>query len=228
MQFGCGAFAEIIHVSAQPVTPSRRDDLIDRSVRLGVAEVDRPRGPGDHRAVHEPVDLVGVERPVLADHGRLPLQQLGRRVQLLLRQLVRVGDPEVRVVRHQVHRRVGDVDRGVVRGDLARVRVRRAVQLRLERDVPAGGRRRHDVGVVHQEVRTVHVRHAVHVCRRRRSASCSSADSRLQRRDHVGEVPGRAPASTAADVAAGDQPVRRVARRRHAVVRRIRRPDASA
>ncbi len=96
------------------------------------------------------------------------------------------------------------------------VRVRRAVQLRLERHVPAGGRRRHDVGVVHQEVRTVHVRHAVHVAVDD-VVGVVRARFRLQRPDHVGERREERRIDRA-HVATGDQPVRCITRRRHAVV----------
>ena len=58
----------------------------------------------------------------------------------------------------QVQRRVGDVDRVVVRGDLAAVLARL-----VEDDVPRLGRRLDLVRVVHQQVRAAAVRHAVHL-----------------------------------------------------------------
>ena len=58
------------------------------------------------------VDLVRVQPPSTSSTMRLlRLQQLDRSVELLLGQLVRVRDPQVRVVSLEVHRRVGDVDR---------------------------------------------------------------------------------------------------------------------
>ncbi len=64
-------------------------------------------------------DLLRVVRPVLADVLALSLEELDGRVELLLVELVRILDPEVRLVLAQVQRRVRDVDRVVVRGHLA-------------------------------------------------------------------------------------------------------------
>ena len=66
--------------------------------------------------------LLGVVRPVLADVRALLLEQVDRGVELLVVELVDVVDPQVGLGRLQVQRRVGDVDRAVVGGDLALVR----------------------------------------------------------------------------------------------------------
>ena len=64
--------------------------------------------------------------------------------------------PRSGLVRHQVDRGVGDVDRRVVRRHLAGV-----VGRLVEHDVPRGGRLGEGLRVVHEQVRAVAVRDAV-------------------------------------------------------------------
>ena len=126
----------------------------DHGVNLdsgGLEGVDlvRPGGPDDRRGVGEVGDLVGVQRPVLG-HPRLLRGQQGHGgIELGLGQLVRVGDPQGRVGRLEVERRIGDVDRAVVVGDLALIGLRRG---RIKDRSPARGRRADLVGPVHQGV----------------------------------------------------------------------------
>ena len=119
-------------------------------------------------------------------------------------------------MRLQVDRRVRDEDRVVVPGELPGVRVGLTVQRRLEGDVPARGRRLHQVRVVHQEVRTVHVGHAVDVAVHD-VVGVVRPGPRLQRRDHVREL-GEQRRVDRGDVAAGDQHVRGVPGGGHTVV----------
>ena len=72
-----------------------RDHRGDRHLgRLQRVDLVRPRGADRRPAVLEQVDLVGREGPVLLHERPLLLEQLHRRVELRLRQLVRVLDPE--------------------------------------------------------------------------------------------------------------------------------------
>ena len=88
--------ADTIQVSAQPVAPSFGIRSFDRRLRrLQRVRLVRPRG-ADHRvAVLEQVDLVGGERPVLLDQRLLLLEQVDRRVELGLVELVGVPDAEL-------------------------------------------------------------------------------------------------------------------------------------
>ena len=148
----------------------------------------------------------GVVRPVLADVGVLLLEQVDRGLELLVVERVRVLDAQVGLGRHQVDGGVGDVDRRVVGRHLARV-VRRVV----EDGRPRVGRRRHDLGVVHQQVGATAVRDAV--------GDPVDAVPRLhlQRVEDVGVV-GHQVGVDRLDVAGRDQPQRRVAGGRNDVV----------
>ena len=99
---------------------------------------------------------LGVVVPVLADDRVLILQQSDGGVELLLVQRVGIIDAEIGLRRLEVQRRVGDVDRRVVRGDLALVR-----RSLVEHDAPRVGRRGDDVVAPHQVVGAPSVRNAV-------------------------------------------------------------------
>ena len=140
MQFGCSASELSIHVSDQPVAPSSGSVVELDRLTLGLEQVSAWYGqvvPTTMSPLVERLDLLGVVGPVLADVLVLLLQQLDRRVELLLVELVRIGDSQIRLVRAQVQRRVGDVDRVVVRGDLAAELVA-ALSKTTSHDVGAG------------------------------------------------------------------------------------------
>ena len=178
---------------------------------LGARRLQRDRlvrpGGADHGvAVLEQLDLVGGERPVLLDQRALLLQQLDGGVQLLLVELVGILDAEARILRRQIERRVGDLDRIVGHGDLALV-------LSVVDRRPARRRRRHLLGVVQEHVRPPFVGEAVvhavdRVVRRR-----------LQLGDEVGEVRNQLHVDRL-HVAAVDEAQARVAGGRHEVVLR--------
>ena len=98
MQFGCCAFA-IIQVSDQPVEPSSgRTRLRPASVGAWSRFACTARWcPGRRRRLCTG-DLVGVQRPVGRTVGRLGLEQVDRCGELRLVELVRVGDPELRLL----------------------------------------------------------------------------------------------------------------------------------
>ena len=144
-------------MSLHPVEPSFGTTV--SSVRtVGRRQVldDLPRRAEHRRTLLERALGLRVVVPVLADDRVLILQQRDRRIELLLVQRVRILDTEIGLRSLQVQRRVGDVDRCVVRGDLARVR-----RCLVEHHAPRIGRRRDDIGVPHQIVGTPAVRDAV-------------------------------------------------------------------
>ena len=98
-------------------------------------------------------------------------------------------------MRLQIERGVRDEDRAVVGSDLALIR-----GAGFPGVLPAGGRRLHDLGVVHQDIRTVHVGHAVVM------AVDGVVPRRLERLDHVFEIRDQVDVDLG-HVAVGDQPV---------------------
>ena len=163
MQFGCAASELIIHVSDQPVAPSfgheaglgRRFDRL--LLGLQREQLVLPRRSHDAVAVRERLDLLGGIGPVLADVRLLLLEQVDSGLELLVVELVRIVDAEIRLVRLQVHRGVRDVDRIVVDADLP---------LYFDASPDPGFRPRGRVGldlirVPHQEVRPSAVGDAV-------------------------------------------------------------------
>ncbi len=80
-----------------------------------------PRVADHHVAALEKADLVACAGPVLLDEGSLLLQQSDDRVELRLRQLIRVGDVQTRVLLAEVQRRIGNLDRVAIHGDEPRV-----------------------------------------------------------------------------------------------------------
>ena len=114
--------------------------------------------------------------------------------------------PEVRLGLRQVQRRVGDVDGGVVGGDLALV-----LAGIVEHRAPRVGRVADHVDVVHQQVGAPAVRDAVHLAVDRVPRLVLE-----ERRDR--RVVGHQGGVHRGDVAGVDQPQRRVTGRRHPVV----------
>ena len=86
MQFGCLALDEIIQVSDQPVEPSVGQDRLDL-VLVGREEVgdDLPGRADVELPFANAALLLGVVGPVLADVLALLLEQVDRRVELLVR-----------------------------------------------------------------------------------------------------------------------------------------------
>ena len=177
----------------------RGDDLLDRhSLLLERGRVGRPDGAERHVAVRERGPAVGVVVPVELDELPLILKQRDRRVELLLVQLVRILDPEVRLRMLQVERRVGDLDRVVRDRDLALV-------LRVVQRCPARRARLDLRLVVEQNVRAPLEGDAVV------DAVDGVVRRRLEDRDEV--LPARDQVDVhRPDVAAFDQPQARVAR----------------
>ena len=138
-----------------------RDDRVHLGgcrVRLHTVGGDLPRGPEDQAGLREALLLLQVVTPVLADVRLLLLEQRDRGSELRVVERVRVGDLQLGLRLGEVQRSVRDVDRRVVRGDLAFVR-----RVRLEDHAPAV-RRGCDCGLVeHEEVGAPTVRHAVHL-----------------------------------------------------------------
>ena len=136
----------------------------------------------------------------------LPLEQVDRRPELLVVELVDVLDPEVGLRRLQVERGVGDVDRVVVGRDLALV-----TRARVEHRAPGVRRRLDLVGAPHQHVGAAAVRDTVG------PAVDRVPGLALQALEHVGVVLHQVGVD-GSDVAGGDQAQCRVAGRRDAVV----------
>ena len=191
-------------MSAQPVV-GQRDDLLDRRLRtLELQRLVRPAGAHPDVAVLERRDLVGGVVPVPLQERLLLLQQGHRGVQLVLRQFVRILDPEARLRLLQVESRVGDLDRVVRDRQLALV-------LAGVDGGPAGRRRLHLLRVVDQGVRApLHRDAVVDALDRVVRGRLEGRQEVLPRRDQV-DVDGL-------DVAAVDQPQTRVAGRRDEVV----------
>ncbi len=177
-----------------------------RLVQLGEVHDDLPRR-ADHRVtVLERLDLLGVVGPVLPDVLVLRLEQVDGGRELLVVERVRVLDAQVGLGRHQVERRVGDVDRRVVRGHVAAVG-RRVVEHRA----PRVGSWAHLVGAVHQQVGAAAVRDAVG------DAGDAVPWLHLQRVEDI-DVVGHQVEVDRLDVTGRDQSQRRIAGRRHDVV----------
>ncbi|MPL93019.1 hypothetical protein SDC9_39143 [bioreactor metagenome] len=153
-------------VQHQRVGPARgaflRHDRADRrAVGLQQVDLERPGGRGDDALVLEVVDLHHRVVPVARDQLTLALQEFKRRGILVLVQLVGVLDAEFGLVRLQIHRRIGNVDRAVIGLHPALVRLAVGQRLLVEHDIPAVGRGLEHLGVVHQHVRPPHEGHAV-------------------------------------------------------------------
>ena len=99
MQLGCLALDAIIHVSDQPVEPSEGSVVLIGTGFFSPWQQVRdhlPRGADVGVALREGRLLLGVVRPVLADVLALLLEQVDRGVELLVVELVRVGDLRAR------------------------------------------------------------------------------------------------------------------------------------
>ena len=98
------------------------DEVLHRRLRrLQRVRLIRPRRADRRSPALEEVDLVAGGRPVLLDEGVLLLQQVDGCLELGVRQLVRILDPEVRFRLGEVEGGVGDLDRIVRDRDLALV-----------------------------------------------------------------------------------------------------------
>src|SRR5215472_4497619 len=134
-QFGCGAFLASIHVSAQPVAPT--DGMTSFTGTFFACSAS-----------------VSTGQMAASDEFPLVLEKGDRRVELLLVQLVRILDPEIRLRVLQVERPVRDLDRIVRDRDLALV-------LRVVERRPAGRARLDLLRVVEEDVRPPLDRNAV-------------------------------------------------------------------
>ncbi len=124
-------------VSAQPVAPSFGKTECDRlALALQQVDLERPRARRDHALVLEVVDLDEGVVPVAADELALLAQQVEGGLVLVLVELVRALDAEFRLVRHQVERRIGDMDRAVIGLHAALVGLAVRQGRLLEDDVP--------------------------------------------------------------------------------------------
>ena len=138
---------------------SRGDRLL---FRLHQVDLERPGAGGDDAFVLEVVDLDHRVVPVAADERALDAQEVERGLVLVFVEFVGVLDAELRLVRHQVLRGVGDVDRAVIGLHAALVRL--AVRQRhfLEDDVPTLRRLALEgFRIVHQHVRAPQIGRAV-------------------------------------------------------------------
>ena len=194
------------------VGPARRAFLgLDELDLLAATGVDRvglvlPGRADRHVAIREPIDLFLGSPPVLADQALLLDEQVLGRRELRRVECVGVLDPELGLRRHQVQRGVRDIDRVVVGRDLALVR-----RVRFEDGAPAVGLCRHDLRVVHQDIRAASVGHAVTDAVDRVVGLVLQAVEDVRVVRDQAEVDG-------SHVTAGDQTERRVARSRHAVI----------
>ena len=142
MQFGCLAFDETIQVSTTRSTlPSGA--RVDRGA-VGAAPGWRSPATSCRAraaAARTPACLRCSRVQYSPMIALLLLEQVDGGVELLLVERVRVLDAEVGLRLHQVQRGVGDVDRRVVRGDLALVRRVRRRTRRPTSPAPASRRR---------------------------------------------------------------------------------------
>jgi hypothetical protein len=90
--------------------------------RSELVDLEGPGARGDDAPALEVLDLEEGVVPVAADDPALLSQEVDRRLELLIVELVRILDPELGPVVLQVERRVSDVDRPVVGLDAAGVR----------------------------------------------------------------------------------------------------------
>ena len=130
-------------------------------VRFQEIDLERPRRRSDDAFVLEVVDLDERIVPVARHDLALGPEQLQRRLVLVFVELVGILDAELRLLVHEVERRVGDVDRAVERLDSALVGLAVRQVLFLEHDRPALRRFLEDVGVVGEHVGTPLVGNAV-------------------------------------------------------------------
>ena len=99
--------------------------------------------------------------PVPLHDFALLAKQVEGGVELLAIQGVGILDPYLGFVGHQIERRVRHVDGTVVGLDASLVGLAVGKRLLGEHDVPALRRGLEDIGVVHQDIRSPLVRHAV-------------------------------------------------------------------
>ena len=148
--------------------------------------------------------------PVAAHQITLLAQQVQRCLVLVFVQLIGAGDAQLRLVEHQVLRGIGDVDRAVI--GLHPALVRRAVGqgLLFKNHVPRRGGFLENLGVVHQNVRSPHIGHAI-------VHTANGVPGRVLQA-LVNRAPGRDQAGVdRLHALARDQPQRRIARRGHKV-----------
>ncbi len=71
-------------------------------VALQQIDLERPGGGGNHALGFEILRLLGVVVPVLLDDLALAAQKVDRGIELLLAQLIGIGDAEFRIMRLQI------------------------------------------------------------------------------------------------------------------------------
>ena len=130
-------------------------------VRLQAVDHIAPGTGGGDAFVLEVTHLHGRVMPVAMDQRLLRAQQVEHGLVLGFSQLVGVLNPQFRLRRLQVQRRVGNVDRAVIGLHAALVRLAVRQVLRIEDHTPAGRCLLEHAGVVHQHVRAPLIRRAV-------------------------------------------------------------------